>query len=80
MPTVYLDHVGSISIFSRLNDVLVCILLRIVIFGPSPCEGENVASRLADQDTRLNQMIDWGQQLEGKLEAAGLIATLLWVD
>ena len=34
--------------------------------------GESVASRLADQDARLNQIIDWGQELESKLEAAGL--------
>ncbi len=35
------------------------------------CAGESVASRLAECDARLNQVIDWGQELEAKLEAAG---------
>ena len=34
--------------------------------------GESVASRLADQDARLNQLIDWGQEVEAKLQAAGV--------
>ena len=31
--------------------------------------GESVARRLADQDRRLDAVIEWGEALEGKLGA-----------
>jgi hypothetical protein len=62
-----------ITMFQLFTDASVRMVVShcvMLVQSPCPGAGESVASRLADQDARLNQIIDWGQELEAKLEAA----------